>query len=60
LVGLTMGGGGSDDDGHKHTEESRGGSVTGVDERRLTWPWAEESKGEKKKERRTRRRVALF
>jgi hypothetical protein len=49
LAGLTMEGENGDDNGQKHAEEGRGGSVAGVDERRLTWPCAEESEGEKKR-----------
>jgi hypothetical protein len=40
--------GGGDGGGRKCAGEGRGGSVAGVDERRLAWPCAEESKGEKK------------
>jgi hypothetical protein len=48
--GLTVGGGGdSDGGGRKGTGESRGGSVAGVDERRVAWPCAEESEGEKRR-----------
>jgi hypothetical protein len=40
--------GGNDDDGsRKCVEEGHNGSVAGVDERRLAWPCAEESEGEK-------------
>jgi hypothetical protein len=40
---------GENGDGRKHVEEGRGGSVAGVDERRLAWPCAEEREGEKKR-----------
>jgi hypothetical protein len=50
LVGLT--GGGGDGGGQKRTEEGHGGSVASVDERRLAWPCAEESRGEEKRARR--------
>jgi hypothetical protein len=48
-VGLTVGQGDGDDGGQKCTGEGRGGLVTGVDERRLAWPCAEESEGEKRR-----------
>jgi hypothetical protein len=41
--------GGSDGSGQKRTGEGRGGSVAGVDERRFSWPCAEESEGGEKK-----------
>jgi hypothetical protein len=53
LVGLTVGGG-----GWKHVGEGRSGSVAGVNERRLAWPCAEESKGGK--EKRAQRGIGSF
>jgi hypothetical protein len=41
-------GGNGNGGGQKHAEEGRGGSVAGVDERRLAWPCAEESEGGRK------------
>jgi hypothetical protein len=49
LAGLTVEGGNSDCDGQKRAEEGCGGSVAGVDERRLAWTCAEESEGVKEK-----------
>jgi hypothetical protein len=50
LVGHTVGeGGGRDGGSRKCTEEYRGGSVTGVDERQLAWPCVEETEEEKEK-----------
>jgi hypothetical protein len=43
------GGANGDGSGRKCTEEGRGGSVTGVDKRRLAWPCVEESEGEKRR-----------
>jgi hypothetical protein len=42
-------GGDGDGGGQKCAMEGRGGSVAGVDERRLAWPCAEESEGEKRR-----------
>jgi hypothetical protein len=39
-----------DGGGRKRAEEGRGGSVTGADERRLTWLYAEKSGGGGRKE----------
>jgi hypothetical protein len=47
-VGLTMGGDG-DGGGWICIRDCHGGSVAGVDERRLAWPCAEESEGEKRR-----------
>jgi hypothetical protein len=51
-------GGNSDCDGQKRVEEGCGGSVAGVDERRLAWTCTEESEGVK--EKRARRSGRLF
>jgi hypothetical protein len=55
-VGLTVGGG--DGGGQKCAGEGHSGSIVGMDERRLAWPYAEEGEGEK--ERRARWRRSAF